>query len=69
MERAWLVRAKPIDRESMVDYNRANNVVTIGWGKWTLGAPVEALDNREALENWIDEWCKNNWKSPQDELP
>ena len=60
MERAWLVRGKPKDTESMVDYNRANGVVTIGWGKWTLDAPDEAFDNREILKGYIDHWWEDN---------
>lgn len=67
IERAWLVRAKPKDRESMVGYNRANNVVTIGWGQWTRDAPDAAFDKREVLKNWIEEWCKKNWRPSRDE--
>lgn len=62
MERAWLVRAKPKDTESMVGYNRANNVVTIGWGQWTGDAPMAAFDDRGALKDYIEGWCKINWK-------
>lgn len=67
IERAWLVRAKPKDTESMVGYNRANQVVTIGWGQWTVDAPSAAFDDRGVLEDYIEEWCKNNWKPPRGE--
>lgn len=60
MARAWLVRGKPKDTDSMVGYNRVNDVVTIGWGKWTLDAPVEGFDSREMLKDHIDHWWEDN---------
>ena len=71
MERAWLVRCDPneakSESESMVDYNLANYVITLGWGDWVVGAPRQAFDDKERLKNYIDRWYEDNWKPPWDE--
>ena len=69
---AWLVRCDPneakSESESMVDYNLANDVITLGWGDWVVEAPGQVFDNKEKLKNYIDRWYEDNrepsWDDP-----
>ena len=64
---AWVVRGEPGGGESeggssWVDYNLANNVVTLGWGDSAVDAHVAAFKNKELLKREIGQWLEHNWE-------
>lgn len=53
--RAWVVRGYPHDVGSMVEYNRRNDVVTLGWESYVVDAPRAAFSNEEMLRDCLDQ--------------
>lgn len=51
----------------MVDCNLANCVITLGYGDWVVGAPGQALNDKEKLKSYINRWYEDNRRPSWDE--
>ncbi len=65
----WVVRGEPGGGESeggssFVGYNLEKDVVTLGWGDRVIDAPGTVFEDREMLEDYIEQWHDDN-KDPE----